>query len=121
MEPVPSSTVYQPQEKLYRKSSSVHNVLKLQDKICISAYLFSLGLDNQDPAQWGDAELSHLVVPEADYASDSEEEGEEEEEEQQQQQRRGGGASADMLLFITAVPNTKLCAWGEEDSGGHVL
>ncbi len=25
-----------------------------------------------------------------------------------------------MLLFITAVPNTKLCAWGEEDSGGHV-
>ena len=26
-----------------------------------------------------------------------------------------------MLLFITAVPNTKLCAWGEEDSAGHVL
>jgi hypothetical protein len=25
-----------------------------------------------------------------------------------------------LLLFITAVPNTKLCAWGEEDSGGHV-
>jgi hypothetical protein len=25
------------------------------------------------------------------------------------------------LLFISAVPNTKLCAWGEEDSGGHVL
>jgi len=25
------------------------------------------------------------------------------------------------LLFITAVPNTKLCAWGEEDSGGHGL
>jgi hypothetical protein len=25
------------------------------------------------------------------------------------------------VLFITAVPNTKLCAWGEEDSGGHVL
>jgi hypothetical protein len=25
------------------------------------------------------------------------------------------------LLFITAVPNTKQCAWGEEDSGGHVL
>jgi hypothetical protein len=24
-------------------------------------------------------------------------------------------------VFITAVPNTKLCAWGEEDSGGHVL
>ena len=21
----------------------------------------------------------------------------------------------------TALPNTKLCAWGEEDSGGHVL
>jgi hypothetical protein len=26
-----------------------------------------------------------------------------------------------LLLFITTVPNTKLCAWGEEDSGGHVL
>jgi hypothetical protein len=26
-----------------------------------------------------------------------------------------------LLLFITAVPNTKLCAWGEEESGGHVL
>jgi len=25
------------------------------------------------------------------------------------------------LLFITAVPNTELCAWGEEESGGHVL
>jgi hypothetical protein len=62
------------------------NALKLQDKKCISAYLFSLGLDDQDPAQWGDAELSHLVVPEADYASDSEEEeGEEEEEEEHQQ------------------------------------
>ena len=26
-----------------------------------------------------------------------------------------------LLLFITAVPNTKLCAWGEEDSGGHII
>ncbi len=26
-----------------------------------------------------------------------------------------------LQVFITAVPNTKLCAWGEEDSGGHVL
>jgi hypothetical protein len=26
-----------------------------------------------------------------------------------------------LLLLFTAVPNTKLCAWGEEDSGGHVL
>ena len=25
------------------------------------------------------------------------------------------------LLFIIAVTNTKLCAWEEEDSGGHVL
>jgi len=30
---------------------------------------------------------------------------------------RGGG----VCVFITAVPNTKLCAWGEEDSGGNVL
>jgi hypothetical protein len=26
-----------------------------------------------------------------------------------------------VCVFITAVPNTKLCAWGEEDNGGHVL
>jgi hypothetical protein len=26
-----------------------------------------------------------------------------------------------VCVFITTVPNTKLCAWGEEDSGGHVL
>jgi hypothetical protein len=26
---------------------------------------------------------------------------------------------SDLLLFITALPNTKLCAWGEEDSGGQ--
>ena len=26
-----------------------------------------------------------------------------------------------VCVFITAVPNTKLCAWGEGDSGGHVL
>jgi hypothetical protein len=26
-----------------------------------------------------------------------------------------------LLLFITAVPNTKLCAWGEEDREEHVL
>jgi hypothetical protein len=25
-----------------------------------------------------------------------------------------------VCVFIIAVPNTKLCAWGEEDSGGHV-
>ena len=25
-----------------------------------------------------------------------------------------------LLLFITA-PNIKLCVWGKEDSGGHVL
>jgi hypothetical protein len=26
-----------------------------------------------------------------------------------------------LLLFITAVPITKLFAWGEGNSGGHVL
>jgi len=25
------------------------------------------------------------------------------------------------VMFITAGPHTKLCAWGEEDSGGNVL
>jgi hypothetical protein len=38
----------------------------LQDKKCISAYLFSIGLDDQDPSQWDDADLSHLVVTDAD-------------------------------------------------------
>jgi hypothetical protein len=31
------------------------------------------------------------------------------------------GGQVGVCVFITAVPNTKLCAWGEEDSGGHVL
>jgi len=26
-----------------------------------------------------------------------------------------------VCVFITAGPITKLCAWEEEDSGGHVL
>ena len=30
---------------------------------------------------------------------------------------RGG----DCVCFITAGPITKLCEWGEEESGGHVL
>jgi hypothetical protein len=25
------------------------------------------------------------------------------------------------VVVYYSVPNTKLCAWGEEDSGGHVL
>ena len=33
----------------------------------------------------------------------------------------GGAVYYRVCVFITAVPNTKLCAWGEEDSGGHVL
>ena len=35
--------------------------------------------------------------------------------------RAKSGRLCQLLLFITAVPNTKLCVWGEEDSGGHVL
>jgi hypothetical protein len=35
--------------------------------------------------------------------------------------RDGAAAAAHLLLFITAVPNIKLFAWGEGDSGGHVL
>jgi hypothetical protein len=34
---------------------------------------------------------------------------------------RGSKRGRRVCVFITAVPNTKLCAWGEEDSGGHVL
>jgi len=62
----------------HRKTANhiLSNVLKLQDKKCISAYLLSIGLHDQDPSQWDDADLSHLVVPDPDYPSDSEEEGE---------------------------------------------
>ncbi len=63
----------QPQENLYRKPHSVERSEAGGQK-CISAYLFSLGLDDQDPSQWDDAELSHLVVPEVEYPSDGEEE-----------------------------------------------
>ena len=30
-------------------------------------------------------------------------------------------AISNSVCFITAGPITKLCAWGEEESGGHVL
>jgi hypothetical protein len=30
-------------------------------------------------------------------------------------------AEPSCVCFITAGPITKLCAWGEEESGGHVL
>jgi hypothetical protein len=37
-------------------------------------------------------------------------------------EKKGGqGNTPSVVVFITAVSNTKLCAWGEEDSGGHVL
>jgi hypothetical protein len=29
--------------------------------------------------------------------------------------------SCKCVCFITAGPITKLCAWGEEESGGHML
>jgi hypothetical protein len=32
-----------------------------------------------------------------------------------------GGNGPLSVCFITAGPITKLCAWGEEESGGHVL
>ena len=38
--------------------------------------------------------------------------------------RAGGGVTLMLhcvCVFITAGPITKLCAWGEEESGGHVL
>ena len=80
------------------------NVLKLQDKKCISAYLFSIGLDDQDPSQWDDADLSHLVVPDADYPSDSEEEGEEEEEEEEDQRGEGGGSAPTVSRLVVPDP-----------------
>jgi hypothetical protein len=73
---------------------------------CISAYLFSLGLDDQDPSQWDDSELSHLVVPEVEYPSDGEEEeGEEEEEEEKEDQRGGGGSATDMSHLVDPDPD----------------
>jgi hypothetical protein len=94
----------------HRKTSTashiLSNVLNLQDKKCISAYLFSLGLDDQDPFQWDDAELSHLVVPEVEYPSDGEEEeGEEEEEEEEEDQRGGGGSATDMSHLVDPDPD----------------
>jgi hypothetical protein len=35
--------------------------------------------------------------------------------------KRVSSRCAMRLCVFTAVPNTKLFAWGEEDSGGHVL
>ncbi len=70
-----------------RMEGGTSTVVKLQDKKCISAYLFNLGLDDQDSSQWDDSELSHLVVTKVEYPSDGEEEeGEEEEEEEEEDQ-----------------------------------
>jgi len=106
----------------HRKTSTANhilsNVLKLLDKKCISAYLFILGLDGQDPSQWDDAELSHLVVPQVEYPSDGEEEeGEEEEEEEEEEVQRGGGGSATCrILWILILTIHRTASEEEEQS-----
>jgi hypothetical protein len=75
-----------------------------------------LGLDDQDPSQWDDAELSHLVVPEVEYPSDGEEEeGEEEEEEEEEDQRGGGGSATDMSHLVD--PDLDYPSDSEEEEG----
>ena len=50
---------------------------KLQHKNAISAYLFNLGLDNQNPEDWNDHEVSKdLVVPDPSDPSSDEARGE---------------------------------------------
>ena len=47
-------------------SHILHKVHKLQQKTAISAYLFKLGLDDQNPEDWNDDEVRQdqdLVVP----------------------------------------------------------
>ena len=78
----------------------------MQDQKCISAYLLSLCLDDQDPAQLGDAELSHLVVPEADYASDSEEEEEEEEESSEEEEQPQQPICRILWFLILTITHT---------------
>ena len=58
-------------------SHILHQVHQLQTKKAISAYLFRLGLDNQNPEDWNDDEVlrTGLVVPDADDPSSDEEEG----------------------------------------------
>jgi hypothetical protein len=50
----------------------LHEVHKLQQKNAISAYLFDLGLDDQNPENWNDLEVrTDLVVPDpSDPSSD---------------------------------------------------
>ena len=42
-------------------------------------------------------------------------------EEGERERERARGGVCVCVCFITAGPITKLCAWGEEESGGHVL
>ena len=53
-------------------SHILHKVHKLQQKTAISAYLFKLGLDDQNPEDWNDDEVrKDLVVPDpSDPSSD---------------------------------------------------
>ena len=60
-------------------SHILHKVHKLQQINAISAYLFSLGLDNQNPEDWNDHEVrKDLIVP--DPSDPSSDEGETERE-----------------------------------------
>ena len=100
--------LYCPEEDAFRRSGAADHERQLQDRRCISAYLFRLGLDDQDPAQWQDAELSHLVVPEADSAPDSDEDAED-------QSRGGGGGGGAAAAASASVVTSQSMEQDEEE------
>ena len=92
-------------------SHMLHEVHKLQHKNAISAYLFNLGLDDQNPEDWNDHEVRmDLVVPDPSDPS-SDEGGDSREGE-------GGGEMQDTAPVLI-IPSPEISSSEEEEDLEH--
>ena len=96
-------------------SHILHQVHQLQTKKAISAYLFRLGLDDQNPEDWNDDEVLRrdLVVPDADDPSSDEEEGPREGEGGVEMEEQGEG-----VLVVSSFESSS--SEEEQDQGDEV-
>ena len=89
-------------------SHVLHEVHKLQNKNSISAYLFNLGLDDQNPEDWNDDEVrKDLVVPDPSDPS-SDEGGDPREGE-------GGGEMEGTAQAVLIIPSPVVSSSEEEE------
>ena len=89
-------------------SHMLHEVHKLQHKNAISAYLFNLGLDDQNPEDWNDHEVRmDLVVP--DPCDPSSDEGGDSRE------GEGGGEMEGTAQAVLIIPSPVVSSSEEEE------